>query len=259
MAIKDIIADLHTRVSEKLETPQKYFHQVSKPIEKAGLDEIEIYRAVAEHAEENEIAPEKLINDLMTLFEELPRNLYFIKTSDRFHYMRKSLNEIKRNQFSDKQFICNSCHYIHPIRNKAGTAKMCKECHKLASKESYERQKQNPKPKVELKPDPEAAHAQSMMSNLQTADKQQPAPVPAPAVEVQPPQVVYMEKPAPEFGEFITMSDLMTEPDNKKVTLLLECDFSELKNLLEIIDPYLIRNTKEGINNDEKGTSEDAD
>lgn len=225
MAVKDIMAQLHEAVYSSFATPQLHFHRVIKPLQNAGLSEIAIYRLTAEYMEENDIPVERMVEDVKWLLTELSKNLMIVRTSDRFYWLAKQINELKRSKYDDEHFICTSCHYMKRNTLKVGpTANQCKECAANAAKVYQQRAKDKPKKKDEPKKETET-------------EAEKPTPD-VPAVQA---------TNAPRdlgFGRFITFTDLMTDTDAGEVTVLMTCDLTELKNALEVIDPYLIKDKK---------------
>lgn len=235
MAVKDIMAELHKAANEKFNTPQLYFHRVTKPLKAAKLSENSIYRLVAEYCVENEIAPSRMVEDTVWLLTELSKNLLVVRTSDRFFWLAKHINELKYTEHDDNHFICNSCHYIKRETQRYGSAKMCKECGKECSRDYAKKAKQeSPKPEIQevtapIKQDKEPQNESE--TNCNNLDNVTP---------------------------FIHLSDFLTEPAKGEVTVLVSCKMFDLKQLLEIIDPYLVKNAIQGDQNEQQINNNEA-
>ena len=236
--MKDLMQHLHKDVYARFKDGRDYSFKVAMKLKKAGLSEISIYNKFAEHIVENELNPETMIDDLEYFLRGVADNIMIMKNEDRFSWLYKSFNDLKWSGFDEKHFICTRCHRVFNIKEKSTSLKACRPCFSEYNKESYELNKD--KPKKPKKKDPELEHVEKLPEKHK---KRQEDDTEAQEIAQQLKALIETQSKAKEFGQFMRINDLITEPSKGKVTAMIEVDFNRLIDLLTIVNPYLKEQT----------------
>ena len=228
---KEIIWHLAQGVTSRV-NPVAYSHIRRKLMEKQGVSEIALYSAVAEHLEENDIHPESYIDEMQTLMNEVSENIFFIKTSDEYSYLRRSFGAISMegSPESKGEFLCIKCYAIKSSSErstKPNYKNCCQQCYKAAAKESSIRYAQKQKEK------------KAELANAPTQDNTTPINE-QPQNQTQTPdvQTVVSTQPDPTFAPFLEIESLTG--DASVVMMSLSCNTTDLSKLLSLIDPFIV-------------------
>lgn len=133
---------------------------IRRKLDKNGFSEIALYQAVNNHCLENDIAPAKMAKDMLELLKGCADNVFFPKTSDKFHYLRGSFHDLRMGNLDRDEpkapeqrglFLCNRCFLVKkesersPRKNERYTCDTCaKEASRLSAKRYHQKMKEQP-------------------------------------------------------------------------------------------------------------------
>ena len=243
---KEIIYELAKGVHGQL-APQSYGAMRRRLTDSQGVSEIALYSAVAEHLEENDIHPSKYVTDMWQLLLGTSDNLFFLKTEDRFSYLRNAFSSINMDNSPESkgQFLCMKCYTIKSNPERCGRKNyknVCSPCYKAESKmasrrytekKKIEKQEQalnpTPEPKPEPKPEPE------LISELEPVSVPEPLSVTEPQIPAQ--QVYAQTMKSIEVEPYIEIESITGDGNDTIVSIT--CDTLKLAELLLLLDPFL--------------------
>lgn len=152
MLKSEIITVLAKGVADRYRNPTKYARMRSK-ITKNNFSEVALYSAMADHCEENDIEPRKMIESMYDLLEGITMNAFFIKTSNEFSWLRASFHDVQHGDLTKGEpkspeqrgkFLCNQCFIVldkkdlNPNKNTPFT---CRACIRKTSLKNYHKKK----------------------------------------------------------------------------------------------------------------------
>ena len=237
---KDIIYKLAKGVYEKM-SPASYGHARRKLIENQGVSEIALYGAVADHLEENDIPPEKYIDDMHELYNLGANNIFDLRNEDKFSFLsgRFSTISIDNSPESNGKFLCIKCYNVkndNERSDKPNYKNCCQVCYKTNSREKSKQYAANKKLR-------EAEKSNDDKKSVSVVEEQ---------LIVEPPEVaplmaeLVQEKP---YIEIETISG-----DSTSVIVGINCKTMDLSKFLLLIDPFVLPSEPKNKTPDEETT-----
>ena len=139
---KDIIHELAKGVQQTRFKGAQAYGRMRTKLRKQGISEIGLYSVVAEHVEENSLAPNKFVVDLHEIMKELAKNPFAVKNNNEYSYLFGRYESIKISRMDNIKFLCNRCYRVfnNELRIQESSY-TCKDCHQRNNKGYYEASK----------------------------------------------------------------------------------------------------------------------
>lgn len=145
MEKKEIIYELAKGIQCEIIGNGAKYAGYRRKLRKNGISEIGLYSTIAEYLEENDIKPEKFLDETMYAINELCKNPFAIKTDNNLAYLYNRYESLKFNAVDKTRFLCNKCFHVKAVGELPGTPNYphtCKTCIAKLSKDHYKNKKQ---------------------------------------------------------------------------------------------------------------------
>ena len=261
MTKMDIMGKLGEGVQHSM-TPPAYAAIKRNLIEKQGVSEIALYAAVADHLEENDIDPDLYCKDAIELFQKCSKDIFILKTEDKFDYLRNSFSTISMEGSPESrgEFFCNKCFKVKKADEKSKKPNYKNACNDCAVKASRDSVKNAYQKKLQREKDLKESKEQAF-TPADTADTAEAAEPKEPLVSLEMVRQIIAETQLEKLDcdPYIKLDTVTADPSGALVSI--SCDTRNLSKLLILLDPYQLpaepKNEEEILETDEIATEAD--